>query len=521
MEIINVTWLIPTLIMALGIGAGYAFSALLNRARSTSDVKRAHQLVDEARRQAETIRREVDLKGRESVVRAREEFERENVSRRQDLTAAEERLAAREANLDRRAAMLETKEGTLDSRLRDLEAERSALVQREKEVAQTRAEMEAKLQEIAALPREEARKILMQRMEEEARPEMGALLRRMVDETRRTAEQQAREIIASAIERYAAPQVSSITTCTVSLPNEEMKGRIIGKEGRNIRALEAETGCNILIDDTPETVVISGFDPVRRETARRLVERLVADGRIHPARIEEVGAAVREEVEDMIRQAGEQAVCDLQLTGVAPEIVRTVGMLKFRHSYSQNVLQHSVEMAHLMSMMAADLHLDPAIAKRVGLFHDLGKALDHTVEGGHAEIGANLLRRYNEPPIVINAVAAHHKETEGSSIYAILATAADAITAARPGARTETTELYLKRLEQLENVANSFRGVKQSYAIQAGRELRVIVLPSKIDDNEAMQMARNISKQIEEQIKYPGQIKVTVIRETRCVEYAR
>ena len=268
-------------------------------------------------------------------------------------------------------------------------------------------------------------------------------------------------------------------------------------------------------------MVISGFDPVRRETARRLVERLVADGRIHPARIEEVGAAVREEVEDMIRQAGEQAVCDLQLTGVAPEIVRTVGMLRFRHSYSQNVLQHSVEMAHLMGMMAADLHLDPAIAKRVGLFHDLGKALDHTVEGGHAEIGANLLRRYNEPPIVINAVAAHHKETEGSSIYAILATAADAITAARPGARTETTELYLKRLEQLENVANSFRGVKQSYAIQAGRELRVIVLPSKIDDNEAMQMARNISKQIEEQIKYPGQIKVTVIRETRCVEYAR
>ena len=300
-----------------------------------------------------------------------------------------------------------------------------------------------------------------------------------------------------------------------------MKGRIIGREGRNIRALEAATGVSFLIDDTPEVVVISGFDPMRREVARLTLERLMLDGRIHPARIEEVVTKVQEDLGETIMAAGEAAIYELGLQGVAPELVRTLGRLKYRHSFAQNVLQHSVEMAHLMALMATEIGLDPLIAKRVGLFHDIGKALDHQVEGRHAVIGADLLRRYGEPPVVVNAVAAHHREVETDSLYSTLASAADAISASRPGARSETTTLYLKRLEKLEAIANSFRGVEKCFAMQAGREIRVIVEPAKIDDNEAIQMARNISKQIEQELEFPGQIKVTVIRETRCVEYAR
>ena len=324
-----------------------------------------------------------------------------------------------------------------------------------------------------------------------------------------------------AIERYAADQVNEITTCTVHLPNDEMKGRIIGREGRNIRSLEAATGVNILIDDTPEVVVISGFDPLRREVARITLERLINDGRIHPGRIEEVVEKVQEEIDETIRQAGEAAIYELGLQGVAPELVRTIGKLKYRTSYSQNVLQHSIEMGHLMGNMASELGLNPIIARRIGLFHDIGKALTHEVEGSHAIIGADLIKRHGEEQLVVNAVAAHHHEVEQESAYAILATAADAMTAARPGARSETTEIYLKRLEELEEIANTYRGVEKSYAIQAGRELRVLVEPGKIDDNEALIMARNISRQIEDRMTYPGQIKVTVVRETRCVEFAR
>jgi ribonuclease Y len=371
------------------------------------------------------------------------------------------------------------------------------------------------------MSQEQARQTLMQQLEDEVQNEAGALIRRIQEETKETADRQAREIITTAIERYAAAQATEITTCTVTLPNDEMKGRIIGREGRNIRALEAATGVDILIDDTPEVVVISGFDPLRREVARVSLERLISDGRIQPARIEEVVGKVQEEIDETIRAAGEHAIYELGLQGVDPELVRTLGRLKYRHSFAQNVLQHSVEMGHLMGMMASDLGLDPAIAKRVGLFHDLGKAVDHQVEGNHAIIGADMLRKHGEAPVVYNAVASHHHEVEGESPYAALAAAADAITAARPGARSENTEVYLKRLEKLEGIANNFRGVEKSYAIQAGREIRVIVEPSKINDDDAMQMARNIGKQIEQELEYPGQIKVTVIRETRCIEYAR
>jgi ribonuclease Y len=377
-----------------------------------------------------------------------------------------------------------------------------------------------KIEKVADLSREDARKKLLRNLKDDMKSECNSIIRHITNDAKAQGEKQARKIISLAIERYAAEQVNDITTSSVSLPNDDMKGRIIGREGRNIRSIEAETGCNILIDETPEVVVISCFDPLRREIARISMERLIADGRIHPARIEEITAKVKEEIEIAIREAGEEAVYDLKLQGVPPELVRTLGRLKFRHSFSQNVLKHSIEMGHIMGIMAAELGLDQDLAKRIGLFHDIGKALDHAVEGSHAIIGANLLKKHGEKQVVCNAVAAHHEEVEGQSVYATLASAADAITAARPGARSETTDLYLKRLEKLEKIAMGFRGVTKCYAIHAGRELRVLVEPAKIDDHEALQMARNISKQIQEHVKYPGKIKVAVIRETRCVEYA-
>ena len=338
---------------------------------------------------------------------------------------------------------------------------------------------------------------------------------------RDTAEREAQKIVTLAVQRYAASHASEMMTCSVALPNDEMKGRIIGREGRNIRALEAATGINLLIDDTPEAVVISGFDPVRREVARLSLERLILDGRIHPARIEEVVTKAQEEMDERIRQAGEEALYTLGIQGFEPELIRTLGRLKFRSSYAQNVLMHSVEVAQLMGVMAAELGLDVMLAKRIGLLHDIGKALDHDIEGSHAVIGADLLRRLGETPLVVNAVAAHHDDVPGESLYAILASAGDAISASRPGARAETTEIYVKRLEKLEAIADGFPGVEKSYAIQAGREVRVVVQPEHVTEHEAMAMARNICKKIESDLQDPGQIRVMVVRETRSVEYAR
>jgi ribonuclease Y len=358
-------------------------------------------------------------------------------------------------------------------------------------------------------------------MEKEVHSEMGSLIRRLQEQAKETAEREAGKVVAQAIQRFAISHASEMLTSSVSLPSEDMKGRIIGREGRNIRALEAATGVNVLIDDTPEAIVISGFDPIRREIAKQALEQLVADGRIHPARIEEVVAKLQENMDETIRKAGEEAAYVVGIHDVDPELVRKIGRLKFRTSYSQNVLQHSIEVSLLMGVMAGELGLDVALAKRVGLFHDIGKALDHEVEGGHALIGADLLKRQGELPIVVNAVAAHHEEVPAESLYAILAAAADAISSSRPGARAENTDIDVKRLEKLESIATSFDGVSKSYAIQAGREVRVIVDPGKIDDNGAMVMARNISKKIESELQYPGQIRVIVLRETRCVEFAR
>ncbi len=520
-EAMLVEWWVPPLFTIVGLAVGYYACAILNRLRVAAGERQAKLTLEQARRDAEIITREAKLQARDEVIRAREAFEAEVKSRRQELLSLEERLAHRETNLERKVAMLDKKELSVDEKLVEIEKQKDAARAREQELQGAIAQQREKLQQMASMSQEEARKILMQQVDEALRFEQGALIKHYQEEARENAEKNAREIITLAIERYASDQVNEVTTSTVNLPNDEMKGRIIGREGRNIRALEAATGVNILIDDTPEVVVISGFDPMRREIARLALERLMLDGRIHPARIEEVVASVQEEIGETIMAAGEAAIYGLGLQGVAPELVRTLGRLKYRHSYSQNVLQHSVELGHLMALMATELGLDVDIAKRVGLFHDIGKALDHQVEGGHAIIGADLLRRHGEAPIVVNAVAAHHGEVAADSLYSTLAAAADAISASRPGARSETTTFYLKRLEKLEGIANSFRGVEKCFAMQAGREIRVIVEPGKIDDNEAMQMARNISKQIEQELEYPGQIKVTVIRETRCVEYAR
>ncbi len=503
-----------------GIVLGYAAHIVAAEIRLASAQHRAKQMLKDAERESDALQREAQLHAKSEYIKMHDKFEEESRERRSELMAYEERVTQRENNLDRKLAMLDKKEEILDQKIANLESERLALAERDKEVQALCEAERQKIEAVAALSEEDARNLLMSRLEEELEGEFGALIRRKQEAALETAEREARRLITLAVERYAADQVNSVTISSVQLPSDDMKGRIIGKEGRNIRALEAATGVNFMIDDTPEVVVISGFDPLRREIARIALERLIADGRINPARIEEEVAKVGEEIEDAMRQAGEEAVMELGLRSVAPEVVRTLGRLKFRHSYSQNVLKHSIEVGHLMGLMAGELGLDVQLARRIGLFHDIGKALDHEIEGSHALIGADLLKRNGETQVVLNAVAAHHGDVEGESAYAPLTTAADAMTASRPGARSETTDLYLKRLQKLEDIANSFRGVSKSFAIQAGREIRVLVEPGKIDDNEAMQMARNISKQIEHDMQYPGQIKVTVIRETRCVEFA-
>lgn len=513
--------LMPVIIFIVGIGVGYLLRGLFTRARQALESGKIRQTLEDARRDAKNIVRQAEMDGQAEVLKARERFESESIQRRHELSVAETRLQGREEALDRRAAAVEQKETALVEHETKVHQLQSALDKRQADLSVLEHSSIVRLHEIAGLSREEARRTLMNKLQDELTAESSRLIRRYQDEARATARETARELILAAAERYAATQVSEVTTSAVALPNEEMKGRIIGREGRNIRSLEAATGCNILIDDTPQTIVISGFDPQRREIARRTLEKLIGDGRINPARIEEVIEEVRTEFDDIIRQAGEGAVAELRLEGVNTEIIRVLGALKFRHSFAQNVLQHSIEVAHLMGMMAADLGLDAGIARRVGLFHDLGKALDHTAEGGHAAAGAALLRRHGESDLVCEAVGAHHRDTASDSIYATLLIVADALTAARPGARSESTELYLQRLTQLEGVAAKFKGVRSAYALQAGRELRVFVTPEEIDDAHAATLARDIARKVEEDVQYPGQVKVTIVRETRCTEYAR
>ncbi len=512
---------VGTVGMAAGLVLGYVIRFMIGNYHVDANEKKARQMVADAKRESESLLKDGQIRIKEDALKSKEQFEESTKSRRKELAALEDLISKREVNLDRKVSMIDKKEHSIDEKIAELEKKSAEMTVLKTDLDRLIQEEKEKLQRIAAMNQEEAKKMLLTRMEKEVHGEMGVLIRRLQEQAKENAERDAKKIVACAIQKYGLSHASEMMTSTVTLSGEDMKGRIIGRDGRNIRALESATGVNVLIDDTPDAVVLSSFDPIRREIAKLSLEQLVADGRIHPARIEEVVTKVQENMEEIIRKAGEEAAYIAGVHEVGPDLLRKLGRLKYRTSYTQNVLQHSIEVSHLMGVMAGELGLDVALAKRIGLFHDIGKAMDHEVEGGHAVIGADLLKRHGEQPVVLNAVAAHHEEVASESLYAVLAAAADAISSSRLGARSETTDIYIKRLEKLETIADGFEGVKKSYAMQAGREVRVIVEPEKVDDNELTVLARDISKKIEADLQYPGQIRVILVRETRCVEYAR
>lgn len=523
MENLEIWWDgIQNLVVSIGFMVlGFSFNAYLTRTNAVAASRRSGVIISDAKEKAASIVHEAEIAAREEVLKAREAAEQSLEKKRENIIAMEDRVLAREKDISRKLELLENKDKSLSEKIDEIEQMRTELKEQKTDLAKQIEEEQRRIQEVADLSRDDARKHIMEQMEKELEGEISGLIRHQQKTVFDLTRAEARDLICAAIERYAGEQVSDITSTQVTLPSDDMKGRLIGKEGRNIRSFEAESGVNLIIDETPGVVMLSCFDPIRREIARTALERLIEDGRIHPASIEEFLKKAHADVHEIIRQAGESALYKLGISGVDPELIQLLGRLKFRTSYRQNVLDHSIEMASLMAIMAADLDLDVDTAKRVGLFHDLGKAVDHEVEGTHAIIGANLLRKYGEEPAVYNAVAAHHDEVEKTSPYAVLASAADAMTAARPGARIDTTDLYLQRLAKLEKIANSFKGIHKSYAIQAGRELRVIVDGSRVDDNRALILARDIANRIEDEVNFPGQIKVTVIRETRAIEYAK
>lgn len=481
----------------------------------------AELLRQKASLEAENIVKEARIKAKEELIASRDDFEASTKQRRKELQKAEERLTAKEDNVDKKLEQLDKRAADLEDRDKELRAQSEALKEKREYLEAKIGQQIQELERVAGLTQDEAKRQLLARLEESLESERGTLIHRFQEENKQLLMQEAQEVMITAMQRYAGDCAYERTTSTIPLPNEEMKGRIIGREGRNIRTIEAATGVNVLIDDTPEAVVISCFDPIRREIARITMERLVADGRIHPARVEEIVAKVRKDVEAEIQKAGQDTVNQLGITRLRQNTVTLLGRLKYRYSYSQNVLMHSIEVASMMGAIAAQIGLDEHKARRAGLLHDIGKAVDHEVEGTHALIGADLLKRAGEDDDVVNAVAAHHEETEKSSLLAILVQICDALSASRPGARSETTELYLKRLEQLESIGNAFDGVENCYAIQAGRELRVIVQPEKISEERASILAREMAERIEKEMRYPGQIRVSIIRETRSVDYAK
>ncbi|HEV2843942.1 MAG TPA: ribonuclease Y [Thermoanaerobaculia bacterium] len=481
----------------------------------------AAKVMEEAQRQGEAQQREAEIAAKEKLLQARSEFEKVSRKRRAELEAQERRLTQKEDNLDKKSEDLARRDKDLSQLDRSLTGREKVLEKREAELEFMVAEERTRLEQIAGLTAQQAREELVRVMEDDARIEAAHIVKRIEDEAREQAHKQAQRIIGMAVQRSASDYVSETTVSVVMLPNDEMKGRIIGREGRNIRALEMATGVDLIVDDTPEAVILSGFDPFRREVARVALERLIQDGRIHPARIEEIVEKVKAEFEQKILHEGESALLELGIPGMHPELVKLLGRLRYRTSYGQNVLQHSKEVAFLAGTMAAELKANVAIARRGGLLHDIGKAIDREMDGTHLEIGIDLLRKYGETEEVVHSMACHHGDYDPQTVEAVLVTAADALSAARPGARREVLETYVKRLEKLEEIASGFKGVQKTFAIQAGREIRIIVDSGKIADEQALWLSKDIARKIEQELTYPGQIKVTVIRETRSVEYAR
>ena len=513
------------IIAMAGVIAGAVIGIIVRKKMVESKLDSAEEysrkVILEASKQAETIRREAQLQAKDKLYQMKLEFEEETRSRRKELQNQEKRLFQKEESLDKKMEQLEQREGANAKIEVSLAHRQSELKKMEDELGGLIEDERQKLERVAGISAAEAKEMLVSSMESEARHEASKLIKKIETETREISNRKVQEILVLAIKRYAGEYVTEQSVSVVNLPSDEMKGRIIGREGRNIRALEAATGIDLIIDDTPEAVVLSGFNPVRREVAKIALERLIEDGRIHPARIEEVVERATREIEASIKEAGEQATFDIGLHGVHPELIKLIGRLKYRSSYAQNVLQHSLEVAFLCGIMAAELRLDEKLAKRIGLLHEIGKAVDHEIEGAHATIGADLAKKHGEPDEVVHAIAAHHEDIQTSSVMDVLLQAADTLSGARPGARREMFESYVKRLEDMETIAKSFKGVNKSYAIQAGRELRIMVESDKVDDYESTMICREIAKQIEKALSYPGQIKVTVIRETRAIEYAK
>lgn len=515
----SIIWLIVGAVV--GIAAGFVITKFVAKSTAQRAADEAHTVVEDAKRQAETLRREAVVEAKDEALRLRQEAQAENKERLKEVRAAEQRVNQREESLDRRVESLDTREKSLDSREHQISSMQGQLDRRQRDLDESEEQIGIRLQQVAGMTADEAKTELLDTLKDEVAHQSAAIIRDSEARTKAEVDKKARSILSLAIQRVAADHTAETTVSAIHIPSDDLKGRIIGREGRNIRSFEQLTGTNLIIDDTPECVTISCFDPVRREIGRVTMENLIADGRIHPARIEEMFGKAEKLVNQRVQEAGDQAAFDTGIHDLHPELVRTLGRLRYRTSYGQNVLNHSLEVAYLSGVMASELGLDPVPAKRAGLLHDLGKAVDHEVEGSHAVIGADLARRFGEKPSIVHAIEAHHNDVEPNSVLDVLVQAADAVSAARPGARKETLDAYIKRLEKLEEIANSYKGVERTYAIQAGREVRVMVQPELVDEAQTTVLAHDIAKRIEDEMQYPGQVKVVVIRESRAIGIAK